>query len=535
MRGVKLARWIRTACSARGGSWEGFEERCPLTVVRWITAAEYTQRIDDGRRTKHGQRTEKTDNDAPLDTISRACRRSGPPARSASHCGLCLNACPTYLELGTEMDSPRGRIYLISELEEGSLALDREVVRHLDLCLGCRACEPACPSGVRYGSIIEEARALRRAHLARAVARAAAPRRDAGDLSLSARACACCSGWRGARPSAWPLVTRASSPAPRCCRSVRSARVRCGRCMPRGSRTRSSRSALRLRGRRVVSGEVNAAAVRVAVARRCRGRRAARAGLLRRAASAQRGPRRRAAAGATQPGGVPPRPRRRGRHRRRLRIGDEGVRRICSARSAGASGRAHSRAVRDITEFLAESTHRRRRARGHASTYHDACHLAHGQGVRSTLRGAAAGDTRPRAGRAQRGRCLLRQRRQLQPDRTGDGAAPARAQDRAHRGQWRGLVVGRQSRLRAADPRRAGGARPDVRVAHPDRAARSGVSWSIPSWRARHQRRWDPSGRAPASRLTRRYSRSSTSAPRRARCLSQRRSSRAPSAPVVAA
>jgi glycolate dehydrogenase iron-sulfur subunit len=79
--------------------------------------------------------------------------------RECVHCGLCLNACPTYLELGTEMDSPRGRIHLIRGLGEGTLALDDEVVRHLDLCLGCRACETACPSGVRYGSIIEDARA----------------------------------------------------------------------------------------------------------------------------------------------------------------------------------------------------------------------------------------------------------------------------------------------------------------------------------------------------------------------------------------
>jgi glycolate oxidase iron-sulfur subunit len=79
--------------------------------------------------------------------------------RECVHCGLCLNACPTYLELGTEMDSPRGRLYLMKELADGRLALDDDVVRHLDSCLGCRACESACPSGVRYGQVIEDARA----------------------------------------------------------------------------------------------------------------------------------------------------------------------------------------------------------------------------------------------------------------------------------------------------------------------------------------------------------------------------------------
>ena len=80
------------------------------------------------------------------------------------HCGLCLSACPTYLDLGTEMDSPRGRIYLMRGLEDGTLPLSTDVVQHLDLCLGCRACETACPSGVRYGELIEGVRSFVEEH-----------------------------------------------------------------------------------------------------------------------------------------------------------------------------------------------------------------------------------------------------------------------------------------------------------------------------------------------------------------------------------
>ncbi|MHB2016988.1 MAG: (Fe-S)-binding protein [Candidatus Xenobia bacterium] len=75
------------------------------------------------------------------------------------HCGLCLSACPTYQELGTEMDSPRGRIYTMRALAEGRLQPEESTLRHLDLCLGCRACETACPSGVQYGQLLEASRA----------------------------------------------------------------------------------------------------------------------------------------------------------------------------------------------------------------------------------------------------------------------------------------------------------------------------------------------------------------------------------------
>jgi glycolate oxidase iron-sulfur subunit len=75
------------------------------------------------------------------------------------HCGLCLAYCPTFSELGTEMDSPRGRIFTIKSLAEGRMSLSDSAVEHLSLCLDCRACETVCPSGVPYGRLIEAAKA----------------------------------------------------------------------------------------------------------------------------------------------------------------------------------------------------------------------------------------------------------------------------------------------------------------------------------------------------------------------------------------
>src|SRR5947207_3758957 len=82
------------------------------------------------------------------------------------HCGFCLAACPTYRELGQEMDTPRGRIVLMKQVLEGSLAWER-AQPHVDRCLGCLACEPACPSGVAYRDLISPFRVLAQSHFQR--------------------------------------------------------------------------------------------------------------------------------------------------------------------------------------------------------------------------------------------------------------------------------------------------------------------------------------------------------------------------------
>ena len=103
----------------------------------------------------------------PTASHAAPCAIPGTPLAEARpgidacvHCGFCLQACPTYVNLEDENDSPRGRILLMRALVEGTLPLDDESAQtHLDRCLGCRACETVCPSGVPYGHLLEAARA----------------------------------------------------------------------------------------------------------------------------------------------------------------------------------------------------------------------------------------------------------------------------------------------------------------------------------------------------------------------------------------
>jgi len=78
--------------------------------------------------------------------------------RQCIHCGLCLEACPTYSVFGTEMDAPRGRIAMMLAASDGRINLTGAFQQHINLCLACRSCETACPSGVMYGSLVEVAR-----------------------------------------------------------------------------------------------------------------------------------------------------------------------------------------------------------------------------------------------------------------------------------------------------------------------------------------------------------------------------------------
>jgi glycolate oxidase iron-sulfur subunit len=95
----------------------------------------------------------------PVETLGPRGEAMAQAITSCVHCGFCLPTCPTYEVLGDESDSPRGRIFLMKEVLEGNLAAD-QAAPHIDRCLGCVACQTACPSGVQYGELISSYRAL---------------------------------------------------------------------------------------------------------------------------------------------------------------------------------------------------------------------------------------------------------------------------------------------------------------------------------------------------------------------------------------
>ena len=102
-----------------------------------------------------------TDEGAPEMRLAARLSDQSDRLMPCVHCGFCLPACPTYTRLGDEADSPRGRLHLMSAVVEGRLdAADDAFQTHIDRCLGCRACESVCPSGVEYGLLLEAARSV---------------------------------------------------------------------------------------------------------------------------------------------------------------------------------------------------------------------------------------------------------------------------------------------------------------------------------------------------------------------------------------
>ena len=304
------------------------------------------------------------------------------------HCGFCLPTCPTYKLWHEEMDSPRGRIWLMAGLVDGTIELTDTVAEHFDRCLGCMACVPACPSGVKYDRLIELTRdyveehhralgrrtAAARADLRRLPAPPTPPRRARAPPSAGARPVPAAGRPRAAVARARPgrrehLPGR--GPARR-------------RCSPAASRASSSARSTPRRP---------ACSPPTATRCTCRGRRAAAARCTRtpaaRTEGARASPRARASA----------RRLRLHRHqRRRLRLAPEGSRHRERRRRLGAARRTRSARPSAIPLELRVA-------------FQDSCHLKHAQRIELEPRAALAPDSRAELARAGRAGDLLRQRR----------------------------------------------------------------------------------------------------------------------------
>ncbi len=368
------------------------------------------------------------------------------------HCGLCLGSCPTYVETGNENDSPRGRIYLWRAVTDGRAELTDEVRRHLDLCLECRACESACPSGVQYGQIIGSykkdlakllppAPTLGWSAALDAVSSDALRRPDALGAGTTAAGAEATARRPGARHGP-------SAAAPRCgacrrsCRRLEPHYGRLPEVLPAEGKKRA-RVALfigcaadaffpqtTLATARVL--QKNGCEVWVPRGQGCCGALHYHSGLV---APAQQF----AAANCgrclarswptvdaiiNNAGGCGPVMKEYGH--------------LLENTPSAAAGAAFAAKVRDIHEFLVElGPVQPQHPLPIKATYHDACGLCHAQKIRTQPRQLLGADSRAGAGAADRERDLLRRRGQLQPDAAGDVRAARRTQGAAtswHRG-----------------------------------------------------------------------------------------------------
>ena len=293
------------------------------------------------------------------------------------HCGFCLPACPTYQLWGEEMDSPRGRIHLMDMLERGEAELDGTAAAHLDRCLGCLACVPACPSGVRYDTLIERYRVLRREQGPRS---GRSRLLDAGLFALLPRPGLL-------RLAAWPLAlgVRPAELAPRV--TAADLRIAPPRRTAAAGETRMTAALLEGCVQRVFFGRVNAAAAAALAADGCE--------LV--------VPRGQGCCGALDlHAGRVDVARRRARRTIAALAGFDRV--VVTAAGCGSAmkeygellgtpaARTFSASVRDVSELLAElgPAAERRPREPVRVVYQDACHLRHAQGVWRQPRGLLA-------------------------------------------------------------------------------------------------------------------------------------------------
>ena len=290
------------------------------------------------------------------------------------HCGFCLPACPTYELWGEEMDSPRGRIQLMDMVERGEMPVAGAVATHLDRCLGCLACVPACPSGVRYDLLIERARAVRRKEAPRSLRSRAI---EAALFVLVPRP-------RLLRALSWPLALglRPVAMAPR----VTLSDLRAAPPVLTAAAGNRRMSVALLAGcvQQVYFGRVTAAAARALADRGCE----------------VAVPPKQGCCGALHlHGGREREARRRAEAAIEVLEGYDLV--VVSAAGCGSAmkgygdllgterARAFAARVRDVTELLAELPSPPLAALGSGTrrvVYQDACHLLHGQGVREQPR-----------------------------------------------------------------------------------------------------------------------------------------------------